>query len=710
MQSSPVTSGWVKRSIIVLITAVWFLNLHGAPQTNVLEFQSSIAEPGSIQWQINQSKSRQQQELYRKHLTIPDLLGTNIPLAANAYVAVSPPATTPPSAIPTNPLSDRLKIFFYAALFVAAGAWMLRRLAPQLFADLFNWNNPWAVKPAAVKAGATKVRSEEKAFGEFLTEFRGGPSGLARADAREPNDALGEFYVRAKKNLAAQRKVLQEIGREASDPLRHKMLENLCNEMRRLKGEAGAPATLLVWQVASALEGLLRQLTEKMRNVSPSTLRTVNAGVDLLDDLCVPGLQPDLTTRPFNFLVVDDDLISRQALSLALKKAFSQPDLAVDGETALAQVTRQAYDVIFLDVEMPGMNGFELCTAIRKTDFNHATPVVFVTGQSDFAARAQSTLSGGNDLMGKPFLIFEITVKALTLALRGRVLHGVQKIPPAVYQNGHTNGSGENISEIPRRVSNSILTSRPVSTKPTAAANPATYAFLNRAATNIGPLQELCQTILQTADDASRQTLLADGFMRLSAMAVQADGEVEHPAFQMSTALEGLFRKLLEDTKNSSPTTLGTVAAAVELLNDLCVPGLKTDLATYPPIQMLVVDDDLIARRALVGALQTAFQKPEHVDNGEAALALALEKTFDVIFLDVQMPGLDGFAVCAKIRESIPNRTTPVVFVTGHGDFAARAEMTRNGGDDMVGKPILNAEIIVKALTFALRGRLQQLQ
>ena len=117
MQSSPVTSGWVKRSIIVLITAVWFLNLHGAPQTNVLEFQSSIAEPGSIQWQINQSKSRQQQELYRKHLTIPDLLGTNIPLAANAYVAVSPPATTPPSAIPTNPLSDRLKIFFYAALF-----------------------------------------------------------------------------------------------------------------------------------------------------------------------------------------------------------------------------------------------------------------------------------------------------------------------------------------------------------------------------------------------------------------------------------------------------------------------------------------------------------------------------------------------------------------------------------------------------------------
>lgn len=705
-----VTRAWVKPSVVILITAIWFLDLQGAPQTNVYEFESSIAKPGSIQWQINQSKSKERQELYRKHLAIPDVAGTNIPLAANAYVAVSPPAAGAPAPAPTGTFWDRLKMPVYGALFVLACGLMLRKFAPQFFADVFRWNNPWAVIPAAQKVGASKVRAEEKAFGEFLSEFRTGPAASARTGPAEPGDALSEFYARAKKNLATQRKLLQEIGREAGDPVRHQMLANLCLEMRGLKGEAGVPETLLVWQVASALEGLLKQLTEKIRNVSASTLRTVNAGVDLLEDLCVPGLKPDLATRPFNFLVVDDDLISRQALSLALKKAFSQPDLAVDGETALAQTTRQPYDVIFLDVQMPGMDGFELCTTIRKTEFNHATPVVFVTGQSDFDARAQSTLSGGNDLMGKPFLIFEVTVKALTLALRGRLLNGVQKTPPPAYQNGHTNGSAEIVSEIPRRIANPLLTARPAPAKPPPATDPATYAFLNRAATNIGPLQELCQTMLQTADDGTRQTLLADGFMRVSAMIAPPDGEVEHPAYQMGTALEGLFRKLLENSKHSSPSTLATVVAAVDLLNDLCVPGLKTDLATYPPIQMLVVDDDLIARRALVGALQTSFQKPEHVDNGEAALALALEKTFDVIFLDVQMPGMDGFEVCAKIRASAPNRTTPVVFVTGHGDFAARAEMSRIGGDDLVGKPFLTAEIIVKALTFALRGRLQQLK
>ena len=71
------------------------------------------------------------------------------------------------------------------------------------------------------------------------------------------------------------------------------------------------------------------------------------------------------------------------------------------------------------------------------------------------------------------------------------------------------------------------------------------------------------------------------------------------------------------------------------------------------------------------------------------------------------MPGMDGFTVCSKIRETLPNHTTPVVFVTGQSDFQARARSTLQG-DDLIGKPFLAAEITVKALTFALRGRLQE--
>jgi PleD family two-component response regulator len=481
-----------------------------------------------------------------------------------------------------------------------------------------------------------------------------------------------------------------------------------------LKDEAGFPEALPVWQAASALEGLLKQLTGRMGNVTPSTLRTVAGGLDLLDELCVPGLPPDLLTdRPLKFLVVDDDMISRQALSHSLAKAFSQPDIAVDGETALTQASQQAYDVIFLDVVMPGMDGFEVCTKIRNTVPNRTTPVVFVTHQGDFDARCKSTLSGGNDLLGKPFLTFEVTVKALTLALHGRLHRRAQKPLQKLDQSKDKSASPVTVMDSPRPVPSSTIALRPpLSTPPpeTDGVINVTNAFLTRASNHLGPLRELCQTILQTSNEETRQTMLADGFLRINSLISKTGSEVVHPAYQISAALEGLFRKLLQNSKHATPSTLVTVATAVDLLNDLCVPGLKADLAINPPIHMLVVDDDLVARRTLVGALQTAFIKPESAENGEAALALALEKPFDLIFLDVVMPGMDGFQLCAKIRDTVANCATPVVFVTGQSDFDARAQMSRNGGDDLLGKPFLTSEITVKALTFALRGRLQQIK
>jgi CheY-like chemotaxis protein len=214
--------------------------------------------------------------------------------------------------------------------------------------------------------------------------------------------------------------------------------------------------------------------------------------------------------------------------------------------------------------------------------------------------------------------------------------------------------------------------------------------------------------VFQTADEAARQEMLAEVYLRIHALAPKTNFANLHPAIQVSAALEGLLRKLLEDPKHATPSTLVTLAAGVDLLKDLCVPGVKSDLGTNPPIRMLVVDDDPLARRAVVGALQMAFEKPEAAESGEAALALAAERPFDMIFLDVQMPGMDGFTACSKLRETESHRMTPVVFVTGHSDFNARTQMSRSGGSDFVGKPFLKSEITVKALTFALRGRLEK--
>jgi len=166
--------------------------------------------------------------------------------------------------------------------------------------------------------------------------------------------------------------------------------------------------------------------------VNASTLRTLAGSIDVLDRICDHGPNRELLkTPPVRFLVVDDDGICRHTVSFALKRALNAPDLAENGAAGLALAEANAYDAIFLDVQMPGMDGFELCKKIRATKLNRSTPIAFITCQSDFNSRTQSTLAGGCDLIGKPFNTFEVTAKALILALNYR-LTGRETVGPAV--------------------------------------------------------------------------------------------------------------------------------------------------------------------------------------------------------------------------------------------------------------------------------------
>ena len=699
---------WLSLGLCVFtIGALWCQPVDGATNTNAVISAPLPPPRGSIPWEMNQQLIKERQESYRKHVFLPDASGNAVPRLNSLNAPDNGVNTTPRKFAPLIAPETLRALIFFAIVFALAGYLTYRKLPLHVRTKLNRRFNPWRDEPEPERVFQEKVRAEEESVARFLATFHVGPAGSTPAGLSGQADQANEFYAQAPGRLERQRKLLQAIGQEPSGQSRQKMLSNLRDEINGLKDLAGFPAVLPVWQTASALEGLVKQLTERLGNVTPSALRTVGGGVDLLNDLCVPGLQPHLLTdRPLKFLVVDDDLISRLAVALALKKAFNPPDQAADGGTALALCGQQAYDVIFLDVQMLGMDGFELCMKIRETVLNRSTPVVFVTVQNDFEARARSTVSGGNDLMGKPFLTFEITVKALTLALHGR-LHGRAPMPT---QNLEFNGNGTDvlptIVEATRPLTNPVT---PVRTVSAGEHKKLTQAFLKRALTHTGPLQELCRKMLLATDEESRQTLLVDGFLRINSLVSQADDGLLHPAYQMSIALDGLFRKLLENAKHSTASTLATITAAVDVLRDLCVPGLKADLASNPPIEMLVVDDDLVARRAVAGALQTAFNRPDSAENGEAAIAQAAEKPYDVIFLDVVMPGMDGFATCSKIRNTIANSSTPVIFVTGKTDAETRTAMSRSGGSDLLGKPFLTSEITVKALTFALRGRLLRL-
>jgi DNA-binding response OmpR family regulator len=167
---------------------------------------------------------------------------------------------------------------------------------------------------------------------------------------------------------------------------------------------------------------LLKELQEKPANINVSTLRTVALAIDFL---AVLFNNPDVVEKqnlpPVNVLVVDDEAISRRAMVYALERARLKCLSVDDPQTGYNLLAQNRFDLVFLDVDMPGMSGFELCAKLRELPMHKKTPVIFVTGLNAFENRARSMMSGGNDLIGKPFLFIELAVKALVFMLRERL-------------------------------------------------------------------------------------------------------------------------------------------------------------------------------------------------------------------------------------------------------------------------------------------------
>ena len=173
-------------------------------------------------------------------------------------------------------------------------------------------------------------------------------------------------------------------------------------------------------QLAEALEAFLMELHEKPNTINASTLRTLATAVDFLPVLYEQPNGTPKTTAHSNILVVDDEPISRRAVTHALERAHLKAVGVDDPNVALRLLSQSTYDLVFLDVDMPGMTGHELCTRLRALPQHKRTPVVFVTSLTDFQNRANSTMSGGNDFIAKPFPFLELAVKSLVYVFRSK--------------------------------------------------------------------------------------------------------------------------------------------------------------------------------------------------------------------------------------------------------------------------------------------------
>ena len=640
-----------------------------------------------------------------------------------------------PTGVPLKPEDDHfLTLYEQAGLGIAlvlAIGLASRKVTSGRGADWIKRLNPWAAVTSPSQA------AELQSVADFAIELQIVERGNAEM-ARSREEILTEFFQQAGEQLEAFRKSFADISRSADPSSRQKILNELCADVATFRMYVGALELRPAWQLATGLERLLTQLAEKQANVTPSTLRTAASAIFLLTNLCAKGVRADLATHPpVRFLAVDDDPICRRAVSMALKKVGHPPDGAENGDAALELAGRQAYDAVFLDVEMPGLDGFEVCTRIHKLTVNQATPVIFVTSYSDFESRTKATCSGGRDLIAKPFLSSEITLKALTMLLRGRLerekvtadvpepaLSAESKpkraAPPSQPAKELLKGAfSENTKEAATPRLNAQASSESNSNSNAGvdagsnerrAAWPSTAdfakAFVAQAPEHLSQMQQQLSAIKQAEDSSQRQEFLGELYVGVHFLTAEATRAGFRVISEIGVALENLMRKLLDKPRLWTPSAVATIGEAIGLVEELST-GTVPRLADAP-LRVMVVDDEPLARRAISHALQLTSAKPDDADCGEAALALAQQRPFDVIFLDILMPGMDGFETCEKIRETQQNSHTPIIFVTSRDDQESREKTASCGGNGFISKPVLPAEIFLTALTFTLRMRMKK--
>jgi two-component system copper resistance phosphate regulon response regulator CusR len=115
-------------------------------------------------------------------------------------------------------------------------------------------------------------------------------------------------------------------------------------------------------------------------------------------------------------LYVEDDPEARTFVSRALRESGFVVDTAGEGETGFELASSGSYDILILDVKLPGISGFELLRRLRRAGVD--VPVLFLTAQGEVADRIEGLELGADDYLAKPFALAELLARLRAVARR----------------------------------------------------------------------------------------------------------------------------------------------------------------------------------------------------------------------------------------------------------------------------------------------------
>lgn len=401
-------------------------------------------------------------------------------------------------------------------------------------------------------------------------------------------------------------------------------------------------------------------------------------------------------------LIVEDDPIIADLYQRKFAAEFFTVELAGDGSTAMESLKSHRPDVVLLDLQLPQVNGIEVLKFIRATPELQALPVIVFTN-AYLGNMVQSAWKAGAN-------------KCLTKAIcTPRQVVDVVRLTLAEAEAKAAAGPAEATApSVPEPVVESALPLSAAETERDAAfQGEVRRQFLQSSPQMLVDVRQRLQAVVKSEADAAylrwleeRAQLLREMYRTLHSLTGKAGLAGFKQVAQLSSALEAFLRELHEAPQNANSSSLRTFAHAMDFLSRLLeIEGQAEHDTTSIPLA-LIVDDEVFSRRSIISGLEKAGIAYVSLDNPIEALEMLQRQRFDLVFLDIDMPEMDGFTLCQKLRQLPDYVRTPVVFVTGLNDFQMRARSSLAGGSDIIAKPFLPIELAVKSLTHMYKARL----
>ena len=376
-------------------------------------------------------------------------------------------------------------------------------------------------------------------------------------------------------------------------------------------------------------------------------------------------------------LLVDDDAFIVEAYSRKLIQGGFEVETAGGGAAAREALLKAKPELVVLDLMLPQFNGFELINYIRSRSELKGTRTIvlsnFYLGDSEreaAASLADATLAKSECTPG----ILLATINQLLQA--GAAPRSPDTAKAAVPE------TDAEVQERHRR------------------------EFLKNAPTTLATLRQLNEAFIHSDSPGIRGLRLLNFYRKVHFLSALAGLAGYSSIAMLASAFESLLMELHEKQDLITPSTLQTIAYTLDFFRLLFAEAERPSAVTPAASKALVVDDDRVSSQALVNTLRRANLDATAVHDPLLALKRLEQEEYSLILLDIQMPELDGFEFCKKVREWPQYSRTPIIFVTGKDDFESRIHSVLSGGNDLIAKPVFPAELLVKVVTHLLRSRL----